>query len=40
MKKSTIWLLAIIMALTFGALLFFQFFYLKNMTNMREQQFR
>lgn len=40
MKKSTIWLLAIIMALTFGALLFFQFFYLRNMTNMREQQFR
>lgn len=39
MKKSTIWLLTIVMAITFGALLYFQIIYLENMANMREQQF-
>lgn len=39
MKKSTIWLLTIVMAITFGALLYFQIMYLENMVKMREQQF-
>lgn len=39
MKKSTIWLLTIIMALTFGALLYFQMTYLENMMRMRDEQF-
>ncbi len=39
MKKSTIWILTIIMALTFGALLYFQMSYLDNMVRMREEQF-
>lgn len=39
MKKSTIWLLTIIMAFTFGALLYFQIMYLENMVKMRQQQF-
>lgn len=39
MKKSVIWLLTIIMALTFGVLLYFQILYLENMVKMRDEQF-
>ena len=39
MKKSTIWLLAIIMALTFCSLLFMQITYIENMVKMRNEQF-
>ncbi len=39
MKKSIIWLLTIVMAITFGALLYFQIMYLENMVKMREAQF-
>lgn len=39
MKKSIIWLLTIVMAITFGALLYFQITYIENMVKMRESQF-
>lgn len=39
MKKSIIWLLTIVMAVTFGALLYFQIMYLENMVKMRDSQF-
>lgn len=39
MKKSTIWLLTIVMAITIGALLYFQIIYLERMVKMREEQF-
>lgn len=39
MKKSIIWLLTIVMGLTFCALLYFQITYLENMVKMRESQF-
>ncbi|MCH5224438.1 MAG: HAMP domain-containing histidine kinase [Muribaculaceae bacterium] len=39
MKKSLIWLLTGVMAITFGALLYFQIMYLENMVKMREAQF-
>ena len=39
MKKSIIWLLTIVMSITFGALLYFQIMYLENMVNMRDAQF-
>ena len=39
MKKSTIWLLAIIMALTFSILLYMQISYIENMVKMRNEQF-
>ena len=39
MKKSTIWLLAVIMALTFAGLLYMQIMYLENMVKMRDDQF-
>lgn len=39
MKKSLIWILTIVMAITFGALLYFQVIYLENMIKMREGQF-
>lgn len=39
MKKSIIWLLTVVMAITFGALLYFQIMYLENMVKMREGQF-
>lgn len=39
MKKSLIWLLTIIMALTFSVLLYFQITYMENMVKMREAQF-
>lgn len=39
MKKSIIWLLTIVMGITFCALLYFQITYLENMVKMRESQF-
>ncbi len=39
MKKSTIWLLAVIMALTFIGLLYMQIVYMENMMKMRNEQF-
>lgn len=39
MKKSTIWLLAAIMALTFIGLLYMQISYMENMVRMRNEQF-
>ena len=39
MKKSTIWLLAVIMALTFIGLLYVQIMYMENMIKMRNEQF-
>lgn len=39
MKKSTIWFLTIIMALTFMGLLYVQIMYMKNMVRMRDDQF-
>lgn len=39
MKKSTIWLLTIMMALTFGGLIYIQIMYLENMVKMRNEQF-
>jgi signal transduction histidine kinase len=39
MKKSLMWMLAAVMAITFAALLYFQIMYLENMVKMREEQF-
>lgn len=39
MKKSTIWFLTVIMALTFMGLLYVQIMYMKNMIRMRDDQF-
>ena len=39
MKKSTIWILIVVVALTFVSLLFMQVGYLKNMIQMRNDQF-
>lgn len=39
MKKTTIWLLTIIMALTFCSLLYIQIMYMNNMIRMRDDQF-
>ena len=39
MKKSTIWILTIVMALTFVGLLYMQFVYMEEMINMRAQHF-
>ena len=39
MKKSTIWILTIVMALTFAGLLYVQVMYMEEMINMREQHF-
>lgn len=39
MKKSLIWLLTIVMSITFGALLYFQIMYLENIVRMRQGQF-
>lgn len=39
MKKSTIWFLTVIMALTFIGLLYIQIMYMKNMIRMRDDQF-
>ena len=40
MKKSTIWLLTIVMALTFLGLLSVQIMYMENMVKMRNEQFK
>ena len=39
MKKQTIWLLAIVMAIAFIGLLFIQIFYMKNILGVRYEQF-
>lgn len=39
MKKSTIWLLTIVMAFTFGGLLYIQIMYMEKMSRMRHEQF-
>ena len=39
MKKSIIWLLTVVMGITFCSLLYFQITYLENMVKMRESQF-
>lgn len=39
MKKSTIWLLTLIMAATFSGLLYVQIMYMENMIKMRNEQF-
>lgn len=39
MKKSLIWLLNVVMAIAFIALLYFQIMYLENMVKMRQSQF-
>ena len=39
MKKSIIWFLTIIMALTFAGLLYVQITYMRNMVKMRDDQF-
>ena len=39
MKKSTIWLLTIIMACTFFGLLYVQIMYMENMIKIRNEQF-
>lgn len=39
MKKSTIWILAIVMAIAFVGLLFIQIFYMKNIVQIRYEQF-
>ena len=39
MKKNIIWLLTVVMSITFGALLYFQIMYLERMVKMRKAQF-
>lgn len=39
MKKSTIWILTVLMALTFSGLLYVQIMYMQNMIKMRDDQF-
>ena len=39
MKKSTIWLLTIVMAVALLGLLFVQIMYMENMIKMRNEQF-
>ena len=39
MKKYTIWILTIVMALTFGGLIYVQITYMERMTGMRNEQF-
>lgn len=39
MKKSLMWMLTVVMAITFTALLYFQIMYLENMVKMRDEQF-
>lgn len=39
MKKYSIWILTIVMACTFGILIYFQGIYMSRMTKMRRQQF-
>ncbi len=39
MKKSTIWLLTAVMAITFAGLLYIQIMYVKNIVTIRNEQF-
>ena len=39
MKKSTIWILTVIMVITFAGLLYIQVLYMKNVVTMRNEQF-
>ena len=39
MKKGTIWILTVVMALMFTGLLYMQFVYIEEMVKMREQHF-
>lgn len=39
MKKSTIWILTILMSATFAALIYVQFLYMSDMVRMRDDQF-
>ena len=39
MKKSTIWILTVVMAIAFVGLIWMQVFYMKNMVTMRYEQF-
>lgn len=39
MKKSLMWMLTAVMAVTFAVLLYFQIMYLENMVKMRDEQF-
>ena len=39
MKKSTIWIIAIIMVVSFTALLWLQFSYISEMAKMKKEQF-
>lgn len=39
MKKTTIWLLTIIMVITFTSLLYMQLIYMKNVVELRDEQF-
>ncbi len=39
MKKSLMWMLTVVMSITFVALLYFQIMYLENMVKMRQEQF-
>ena len=39
MKKSTIWTIAVIMGVSFLALLFLQFSYVEEMVKMKKEQF-
>ena len=39
MKKSTIWIIAIVMGFSFAGLLFLQISYIEEMTKMKKEQF-
>lgn len=39
MKKSIIWILTVVMALTFGGLIYIQIMYMERMSRMRNEQF-
>ena len=39
MKRSTIWIIAVIMGLSFVGLLFIQILYIEEMTKMKKEQF-
>ena len=39
MKKSTIWIIAIVMGLAFLGLLYLQFSYVEEMVTMKKEQF-
>ncbi|MCM1005102.1 MAG: HAMP domain-containing histidine kinase [Prevotella sp.] len=39
MKKSLIWILTVVMALTFGGLIYIQIMYMEKMSRMRNEQF-